>query len=186
MSLSLADVPRLQYMVLDRFPELADHHILSLVQLIQAAADDVERHAGGPTATETFLHERRLPGIIALIRPIAGITSITERRTLADAAVALDATDYRQLDAWRILRLSDGVNPSSCLGQEVTISYDAAIDQAVRDRVICELVALSAKWSAHERSQEVIGDYSIAVTDDHQARRAEILAQLTEGRALVF
>jgi hypothetical protein len=187
MPLSLSEVPRLQYLVLDRFPELADHNVLSLVRLIQAASDEVERYAGGPTATETFVHNGQLPRVLSVMRPIATIAEIFERWTLADAEVELDASDYRLLDQWRLLRLTTGINPAAAWGQQVVLSYSAVVDQALRDRIICELVQLDVNFRAHERSQEVIGDYSLATTDvDYAERRRELLAQLTEGKAVVF
>jgi hypothetical protein len=187
VSLPLSEVPRLMDMAYDRFPKLEDFNRLALVRLIQAEADAVERHAGGPTAIETFVHAGRLPRIISVLRPIATITEIFERWTLADAEVELDASDYRLLDQWRLLRLTTGINPAAAWGQQVVLSYSAVVDQALRDRIICELVQLDVNFRAHERSQEVIGDYSLATTDVNYAeRRRELLAQLTEGKAVVF
>ena len=183
MPLSLPEVPRIMDLATDRFPELLDFNRLALVRLIQAEADAVERHAGPAAATETFLHQRQLPQIISLIRPIATITAITERRTLADIAVEVDPTDFRQIDPWRIMRLGDGLNPAYAWGTEVVVSYEAEVDLMIRDKVIVELVHLAVNYRVTSRTQETIGDYSISTVDaDHAARRAEILAQITEGR----
>ena len=177
---------RLLGMAYDRYPALKDDVDLhALVSIIRAELEAVERHAGGLTDTETFIHKDQLPRWLVLLRPVVAITGITERWRFENAAVVLTAADYRLVDAQQLLRLSDGPNRAATWGQQVAVSYEAVVDQELRDQVVLELVQLDVSFRAHGRHSETIGDYSIT-TDGagHEARRGEVLHQLSEGRAV--
>jgi hypothetical protein len=153
--------------------------------LIHACVEEVERAAGGPLATETFLHRWCWPPVeLQVARPIASITTVVERLTPLAAPVTLNAADYRVVTPWRLRRLNTGANPTGGWGTEVTVAYAPVIDQDLRDRVLLDLIELRAKWMAVDRRQ--VGDAINITAPDYRERRDELLAQLSEGRAPIL
>jgi hypothetical protein len=173
---------RLLAMAYDRWPDLKDLDLHALVSIIRAEIEAVERFAGGPTESETFLHTGYRPVWIHLIRPAVAILGVEERWRSDDPVTMLTPADYRLVDGQRLLRVN-----AATWGQEVLVDYTAVVDQEVRDQVVLELVQLAVSFRAYGRQSETIGDYQLT-TDaaDHEARRTEILATISEGRAIFF
>jgi hypothetical protein len=97
---------------------------------------------------ETFVNRWPFPAILHLERPIASLSSIVERRTLASAPATLATGDYRLVDVWRIARTPDGPNAADVFGQEVAVTYATQIDQAHRDEVTIKLKRISWRSAA--------------------------------------
>lgn len=153
----------------------------TLQTLIDAELEALDREAGGATAAETKLASG-LKQIILRRKPDS-ITGITERFTADSDAVALASNDWRQVGLHTVRRLTDGDNPASAWGAEVVVSYVPEIDQALRDRIVFDLVQLSVEFRAFDA--EEAGDWK-GTQKDFDTRRKAVLAQLTEGRGLIL
>ncbi len=153
----------------------------TLQTLIDSEIEALNRDAGGTTAVETQLASG-LKQIILRRKP-ASITNITERIKADSDVVALTANDWRKVGLYAIRRLTDGDNPASGWGAEVVVNYVPEIDEALRDRIIFDLVQLSVEFRAFD--SEEAGDWK-GEQKDYRQRRKTILEQLTEGRGLVL
>ena len=153
----------------------------TLRTIIDAEVEALEREAGGDTAVETKLASG-LKQIILRRKPDS-INNITERFNADSDLVLLAQNDWRQVGLHTVRRLADGDNPASGWGAEVVVSYVPEIDQALRDRVIFDLVQLAVEFRAFD--SEEAGDWK-GEQKDFDARRKAILAQLTEGRGQIL
>jgi hypothetical protein len=149
-------------------------------EIARAELEVVERFAGPEMAVETFVHATgHAARVLAVTRPISAIGTVLERRTLDDDPAELVAdADYWQLDGFRLCRVA------ATWGAYVQIEYTAAVDAALRDRVTVELMKLSASFRTYERMQ--VGAAINMTAVDHAARRQQLLAELTEGRAVLL
>lgn len=140
--------------------------------IITAETEAMERHAGSSIATE--LQDGRGLGALILRRKAASITSITERRLhTSETETVLDATDYRLLGGFKLLRLN------GTWGEETTIVYVPETDVTLRDRIVLDLVQLSVEFNAYQA--EKAGDWS-GNQGDYEDRREAVLNQLREPR----
>lgn len=152
-----------------------DDRTLGLI--IAAEEEAIVRQNGDASEVETHLAS----GVSKLIlkrRPVS-VESVTERRSSVDAAVVLDATDYRMIGKRILYRLGDGTNPGNSWGAEVVVTYTADIDANLRDRVLLDLSQLSIEFNAY--SAEKDGDWS-GEQKDYSERREELLGQIREPR----
>ena len=145
--------------------------------IIAAEEEAIVRQNGDASEVETHLAS----GISKLIlkRAPESIASITERRTLTDVAIALDANDWRQISKRILYRLGDGANPGNRWGAEVVVAYTVDIDASLRDRVLLDLCQLSIEFDAY--SAEKDGDWS-GEQKDYSERREELLGQIREPK----
>ena len=71
----------------------------------------------------------------------------------------LSADDYRlSSDGWRLQRLSDGTNPRSTWGDEVTIQFVPVDESSKRQGVLIALVKLDVQFNGLDRDS--VGDYA--------------------------
>lgn len=151
----------------------------ALQRILDAAVEDVNRHAGdASTETETF-RAFGAPGI-ALSRPATEITEITEIASRHADPVVLAADDFRRSGDYRLVRLTSGTNPAPCWGFEVVVDYVPDADPALRDRVTLDVVQMDVEFRAYGTEKE--GDWSGSQAD-HDDRRTAKLAEIREGRS---
>lgn len=154
----------------------------TLQRILDAAVEDVNRHAGDAASeTETF----RAFGApeIALSRPASSVDKVTEIAHRHADPVVLAADDFRRSGKYRLVRLTTGTNPASTWGHEVEVEYTPEVDPALRDRVTLDVVQMDVEFRAYATEDE--GDWGGSQVD-HQARRDAKLAEIREGRSPVL
>jgi hypothetical protein len=154
----------------------------ALQVILDSCEAEVSRYAGSASSdSETMLASgvRMLP----LTRRHASITSIVERRLLSSDPVTLDASDWREVGGYRLLRLSSGTNPAASWGAEVVVTYVPEVDAALRERVTLDLIQMDAEFRAFD--SENVGDWS-GTQNDYRVRRQGLLSQIREGRSMVY
>lgn len=116
---------------------------------------------------------------LRLQRPAATITSITE---YSDPAVALVAADYRLWPGGRLLDRLVGTG-WGYWGQPVTVVYAPIPEEAMRNRMVTELVRLAVQHTGLE--SERVGDYT-ATSADYFKERERVLQSGAAHRGLHF
>jgi hypothetical protein len=147
---------------------------IMLERVLRAAIETVERYAGPDhDVVEVFTHGRwDRPRTMFTARPIATVTAIVED------GVELDPeADYASWGERGIVRAD-----ARYWGERVQVTYDPVVDPSLREQIVLDLVELEAEFRTTDRV--ALGDWS-ETTGDQSARRAELLAQLSEDRALV-
>lgn len=173
MALTLADV---------RGRVETDFDDSTLQTILDAVVEDINRRYGeAASATETF----RAWGApeISLGRRASSITKITEIASRHSDPVVLSANDFRRSGDYRLVRLTNGDNPASCWGFEVSVEYVPEVDPALRDRVALDVIQVDVEFRALE--SEGVGDWDGSYAD-YQERREAVLAQVREGRSPVL
>ena len=162
---------------------------------ILASLSEVDRHCGPTVETQSFTNARST-AMIVLLRPVdlaalarsmviqspmpAPAVVIRERRSVHDDLALLTADDWLLADAWTIRRMGGW----SSWGNFVSVTYTAVVDVALRDDVALGLAQLAMSASMHR--SETLGDHRVDDTgDDIASRRRDLLAMLSEGRAVV-
>lgn len=148
----------------------------TIQRIIDAELEALERAHGNGTRTDIFFPDHWQ--FIHLTKPAATITSITERRSLTESAVTLATDDYRKITSYTLMRLDTGTNQYKYWGAEVVIVYTYAIDQAMRDRILLDLVQLSAEFRAYDEARH--DEWS--ERSDYIRRRQALLSQIREPR----
>lgn len=151
-------------------------------RILDAAVEDLSRHAGSPTSdVETVRSVGRR--VLSLPRRHSAITKIEERRTLDSDAVELSTDDWRATGDYELFRLANGTNPALTWGREVVVTYTPAVDADLRDRVVLDLCQMDIEFRAlkSERSGDYTADYG-----DYEQRRCAVIGQVREGRSLVL
>lgn len=101
-----------------------------------------------------------------LARPIASVTSITERRALNLADVPVTTAEYILWPAQgRITRTN------AAWGPRVTVVYAPQDDRARRKQVIANLLRIGLAQSAY-KSESIGGEYSYTAPESWEAERA--------------
>ena len=157
-----------------------------LYRIAAAELEAVERFAGPRNAVESFLNHWPLPAVLSMGRMVdlsawtesPAVCAIVERRSADGEAVLLSPAEFRWLDAWRVQRLGAAV-----WAREVTITYRATIDENLRMKVATDLAILSAAFAGYRSEQ--LGDWR-GDLGDHAARREALLAQISEGKAVLL
>lgn len=151
-------------------------------RILDAAVEDMNRHAGSPTA-DTEVYRGSCSRILSLLRRSTAVASVKERRTLTSEQVTLHTSDWRKSGGYELVRLGNGQNPASTWGAEVEIAYTPEVDAELRDRVILDLCQMDIEFRALQ--VEVTGGDHTANYGDYADRRRALLAQVREGRSLV-
>lgn len=153
-----------------------------LQRILDANVKAIARAAGSPTS-EVETHSALGAQFLALSRRSTAFSSITERRRYSSDAVTLSANDYRKVGDYRLLRLSDGDNPSGSWGSEVVVTYTPEVDTEVRDRVALDLCQVDIEFRPYDREQSP--DWE-GEQKDWKARRREVLTHVKEGRSPII
>lgn len=147
----------------------------TLQGLIDTATARVTARTGNPVGEQETLNASGQP-VLTTLYPIAQVISITERRTLLDDAILVDASSVRTILGSRMIwRLSAGTTPASTWGEEVVISYEPVphpeAEAAIRDLT---LLAVQAPMGSSQ-----LDDGSLSVTTADRVRQEHaILARL--------
>jgi hypothetical protein len=179
MSVTDADIARVNVLARERGIG-ADVHSMVLWTTIAGAIESIEAIAGPKANIDVVLPEVRTD-IVRTLRRVDTIMEVSERRLLTDslAATLADGADYRLLDDTKLLRIGG----AAYWGEQVVISYDAVVDQAVRDRVALDLTKLDLAFRTYARGQ--VGE-GLSTMDDYAERRRALLDQVTDGRVLAL
>ncbi len=149
-------------------------------RILDANVKAIERKAG--TATESEDQDGTNSDFMSVLRPVAAVLSIIERRSHTSDAVTLSTNDYRLVGKYKFLRLGDGDNPARCWGVEVQFNYTPEVDTAVRDRVTLDLSQVDVEYRPF--NEEKVGKGEWEGKADWNKQRRELLAQVREGRSL--
>lgn len=172
MAITVADVR-------DRISTPLDDVVIQ--RMIDAETEAVNRTAGPVSVTENRVVTVRSP-MLVLRYAAASVTSIEEREDPRDSAVLLSSTDWRQFDKFTLVRLSTGTNPRDNWAPIVTVTYNRVVDNALRDRVILDLVQLAISFRAEESVD--VDQFQMAQIRFFDRRRA-LLRQLREPKAAI-
>jgi len=132
-----------------------------LQRVIDAAEQEIVDHFGAHTTQTDETTENRLSTHLFLTRPASSITTVTETLIVdgVRTETVLSSDDYRlSSDGWRIHRLSDGTNPRTTWGDEVTIQFTPSDETDKREGVLIRLVKLDVQFNGLDADR--IGDYS--------------------------
>lgn len=154
----------------------------TLQRILDANVKSIDRAAGNATE-ESEDQDGTNSDWIAVLRPVAAVVSIIERRSHTSDAVTLSANDYRLVGKTRFLRLTNGDNPARCWGVEVQLNYTPEVDTAVRDRVTIDLCHVDVEYRPFDQEKTGKGEWDGKA--DWGKQRRELLAQVREGRSLI-
>lgn len=157
----------------------------ALTILLYAAEQEIIRHAGdGETATALFDGGHRF---LALGRPAAAVTSITETRWTTETTLATDDWLLHP-SGYLIERLRTGTNAAWRWGGRVAVIYHPVDDLELRKVVQGDLIALAIAYNPGLTS-ETIGAWSETYGSNsvwnNLTERDAILSRLTEGPGMV-
>lgn len=155
-----------------------------LQDLLDAAESDIVRFGGAPSsAVEWFGGGQSL---LALARPAASITSITE--TDGSTVTTLAADDYLTNPGGYILtRIAGGTNSRSRWFGRVAITYVPEDDEARRRVVQVDLVKLALNYNPG-LVQTTVGSWSEQyrqATESNMDEVRDILSRLKDGPSMV-
>lgn len=155
-----------------------------LQDLLDAAEADIVRFAGAPsTAVEWFGGGQ---SVIALARPAASVTSITE--TYGSTTTTLAPNDYlAHPGGFLLIRQTGGTNSRSRWYGRVAVTYVPEDTEALRRAVQVDLVKLALNYNPG-LVQTTVGSWSEQyrqATESNADERRDILARLSSGPSMV-
>ncbi len=154
----------------------------TLQRILDANVKAIARAAGSATA-ESEDQNATNSEWLAVLRPVAAVLSITERRRNSSEEVTLSANDYRLVGATKFLRLRGGDNPAGFWGDAVIVNYTPEVDTNVRDRVTIDLCHVDIEYRPFNEEKSGKGEWEGKA--DWSKERRELLAQVREGRSLI-
>lgn len=156
---------------------------IALQRIIDAEESEiVARYGAVGSQIEEFSDATPGP-LIFPSRIVGSITSVVEKYSDSFiggySSTTLAATDYEIVPGGRqIRRLGSGVNPSSCWGQRVTVTYVPADETARRIKALIDLCKLTLSSTPGLKSESVGGNEYSYTAGDVESEREKIFARL--------
>lgn len=154
----------------------------TLQRILDANVKAIDR-AAGSAVLESEDHLASNSDWVSVLRPVAAVVSIIERRSHTSDPITLSANDYRLVGKYRFLRLTGGDNPARCWGVEVEFNYTPEVDEDIRDRVAIDLCHVDIEYRPFD--EERLGKGEWEGKADWMKQRRDLLSQVREGRSLI-